>query len=94
MKYDVLQKQYSIQSKELQTCDLMLNAKDSIIANQNSKLVNLNTIIYNKDQQIDNYNKMTGDLEKTLKKTQLQNKFLKASGSVVVLGLGALLILK
>lgn len=53
------------------------------------KIINLNTIINKKDQQISLYDNMSKDLQKELKVQQMKTKFYKAGS---ILGIGVAII--
>jgi peptidoglycan hydrolase CwlO-like protein len=76
ISYNMIQQEYSLQGKSLESC-LGLNAGyEKGISNLNSQIMNLQSNIEKSDLQIQNYNKEVITLNKRINRKSFWNKLL------------------
>lgn len=77
IKGDATNKEVTVLSDIIAQKGIQLSAKDTIIATLNSKIVNFNTIISNKDKQQSLENQLNKELQKALKQQKRRTFFYK-----------------
>ena len=77
IKGDATNKEVIVLSDIIAQKGIQLSAKDTIIATLNTKIVNFNTIISNKDKQQSLENQLNKDLQKALKQQKRRTFFYK-----------------
>jgi uncharacterized membrane-anchored protein YhcB (DUF1043 family) len=89
ISYDMIQQEYTLQGKSLETC-LGLNAGyEKGISNLNSQISNLNENLSKSDLQIQNYNKEVNTLNKRVNRKSFWNKLLLGV-SVTAIGIAVI----
>jgi len=84
ISYDMIQQEYGLQSKSLESC-LGLNAGyEKGISNLNLQIINLQDNINKADSQIKNYNKEVGVLNKQINKKSFWNKVLMGVSATAI----------
>ena len=82
IKGDATSKEVLVLSDIIAQKGIQLSAKDTIIATLNTKIVNFNTIISNKDKQQSLENQLNKDLQKALKQQKRRTFFYKVGTAV------------
>ena len=77
IKGDATNKEVIVLSDIIAQKGIQLSAKDTIIATLNTKIVNFNTIISNKDKQQSLENQLNKELQKALKQQKRRTFFYK-----------------
>jgi hypothetical protein len=82
IKGDATSKEVLVLSDIIAQKGIQLSAKDTIIATLNTKIVNFNTIISNKDKQQSLENQLNKELQKALKQQKRRTFFYKVGTAV------------
>ena len=76
ISYDMIQQEYNLQGKSLESCMKLNSGYESGISNLNSQILNLQGNISKADLQIENYNKEVATLNKRVNRKSFWNKLL------------------
>ncbi len=88
IKGDATQKEVVVLNDIVAQKGIQLTAKDTIIATLNTKIINFESILLNKNQQQSLSNKLSEDLQKALKQQKRRTFFYKVgtgAGAIAVL---------
>jgi cell shape-determining protein MreC len=92
--FDGLLLEYNITKERISTLESKTVTLQEVISNLQLQLENRNTLIQQKDKQIDVYSKMTEDLEKALKKERRTKKLYKIGSTIGLALIASELLLK
>ena len=84
ISYDMIQQEYSLQGRGLESCLKLNSGYESGISNLNSQILNLQGNISKADLQIENYNKEVTTLNKRVNRKSFWNKLLLGISATAV----------
>jgi uncharacterized coiled-coil protein SlyX len=85
IKGDAANDQLDVFEKQVETLELKVTLKDSVIANLQQQITNLNQIEEDKNKQLDISKELSEQLNKDLKKQKAKNFLLKLNNTGVVI---------
>ena len=85
IKGDAANDQLEVFEKQVETLELKVTLKDSVIANLQQQITNLNQIEEDKNKQLDLSKELSEQLNKDLKKQKAKNFLLKLTNTGVVI---------
>jgi len=85
IKGDAANDQLEVFEKQVETLELKVTLKDSVIANLHQQITNLNQIEEDKNKQLDLSKELSEQLNKDLKKQKAKNFLLKLTNTGVVI---------
>ena len=85
IKGDAANDQLDVFEKQVETLELKVTLKDSVIANLQQQITNLNQIEEDKNKQLDLSKELSEQLNKDLKKQKAKNFLLKLTNTGVVI---------
>ena len=81
---DAAIEQLEVYEKQVETLELKVSLKDSVIVNLNNQIQNLNQIDVDRNKQLTLSEELTAELNKDLKKQKAKNFLLKLTNTGVV----------
>lgn len=84
IKGDAAIEQLEVYEKQVETLELKVSLKDSVIVNLNNQIQNLNQIDVDRNKQLTLSEELTAELNKDLKKQKAKNFLLKLTNTGVV----------